>query len=130
LAGEGYFGETGRVLEGPHTSLEGYRAPDGGTIRTMTTQFESADAAKAAHQKLDHSAAEIVKQEDILDESGKVIGERSVLTLVDKDHKKSTAIIITKGVDFREFVSSSAQDVLAFEEDCLKGRVHPSPCRR
>jgi hypothetical protein len=109
MAGEGF-------LEGAHTSLEAYKAPDGEIIRTVTAHFKSADAAKTAHQNLNHSAAEIVKQEDISDGSGKVIGERSVLTLVDKDDKRSTAIVVTKGADFREFVSSSARDVLAFED--------------
>ena len=109
MAGEGY-------LEGAHTTLDSYKAPGGERIDTTRANFGSADAAKTAHQHLDNSAAEIVKREDILDEAGKVIGERSVLTLVDKDHKKSTAIVITKGADFRELVSSSARDVLAYED--------------
>ena len=51
-----------------------------------------------------------------MDESGKVIGYRSVLTSVDKDGKKSTAIVRTKGIDFREYICASASDALAFEE--------------
>jgi hypothetical protein len=111
MAGEG-------ILDGVHTTLDSYKRPDGERIDTITARIGSVDgvAAKAFHQHFDHSAAEIVKQEDILDGSGKVIGYRSVLTLVDKDHKKSTAIVITKGADFREYVSSSARDALAFEE--------------
>jgi len=109
MAGEG-------LLEGVHTDLMSYKAPDGERINTERAEFGSADGAKTAHQHLDHSAAEIVKREDILDGSAKVIGERSVLTLVDKDGKKSTAIVITKGADFQEFICSSARDVLAFEE--------------
>ncbi len=111
MAGEG-------LLEGVHTDLMSYKAPDGERIDTVKATIGSADGdgAKTFHQKIDHSAAEIVKREDILDGAGKVIGERSVLTLVDKDGKKSTAIVITKGADFQEFICSSARDVLAFEE--------------
>jgi hypothetical protein len=109
MAGQGF-------LEGTRSSLEGYKAPDGERINTTTAQFGSAEAAKAAHQHLDHSAAEVLKKEDIVDGAGKVIGERSVLILINKDKKKSTAIVITKGADFREYVSSSARDALAFED--------------
>jgi hypothetical protein len=109
MAGEG-------LLEGAHTSLMAYKAPDGERIETVTAHFKSADAAKTAHQNVNHSAVGILKQENISDESGKVIGERSVLVLVDKDQKKSTAIVITKGGLFREFICASAPDVLAFEK--------------
>jgi hypothetical protein len=111
MGGEGY-------RDGVFTILYSYRAPDGEVIGTEKATIGSADgvAAKTFHQKIDRLAAEIVQQEDILDASGKVIGYRSVLTLVDKDHKKSTAIVITKGPDFREYTSSSARAALAFEE--------------
>ena len=81
------------ILDGVDTDLYSYKAPDGEIIVTVKATIGSAGgvAAKAFHQKIDHSAAEIVKQEDILDESGKVIGYRSILTLVDKDGKKSTS---------------------------------------
>jgi hypothetical protein len=83
-------------------------------------------AQRFAHQHVDQSAAEVVKREDILDQSGKVIGYRSVLTLAEKDGKKSTAVVITKGGDFREYISSSLRDILAFE-DYLKSLpvAHP-----
>lgn len=111
MAGEG-------ILDGVHTTLDSYKKPDGERIDTVKATIGSADGdgAKTFHQKIDHSAAEIVKREDISDGSGKVIGERSVLTLVDKDHKKSTAIVITKGADFREYICASASDALAFED--------------
>jgi hypothetical protein len=106
------------IRDGVSTTDDSYRAPDGEIIVTVKATIGSADGdgAKTFHQKIDHSAAEIVKREDILDGSGKVIGERSVLTLVDKDHKKSTAIVITKGADFREYICASASDALAFED--------------
>jgi hypothetical protein len=109
--GEGY-------LDGVFTILYSYRAPDGEIISTARATIGSADgdAAKTFHQEIDHSAAEIVKQEDFLDESGKVIGYRSVLTLVDKDGKRSTAIVMTKGSNFTRYMSSSLPDLLAFEE--------------
>jgi hypothetical protein len=107
------------ILDGVSTALYSYRAPDGEIIVTVKATIGSADgvAAKDFHQRIDHSAAEIVKQADILDESGKVIGYRSVLTLVDKDGKKSTAILITRGIDFLQLTCASAADVLAFEDN-------------
>jgi hypothetical protein len=106
-------------LDGVATILYSYRAPDREIIFTVKATVGSADgvAARAFHQKIDHSAAEIVKQEDILDGSGKVIGERSVLNLVDEHGKKSTSIVITKGADFLQLTCVSAADVLAFEEE-------------
>jgi hypothetical protein len=106
------------LLNGVGVSNNSYRAPDGERIDTSRATIGSADgdAAKTFHQEIDHSAAEIIKQGDILDESGRVIGYRSVLTLVDKDGKKFTAIVITKRADFREYISSSAPAALAFEE--------------
>jgi hypothetical protein len=73
MAGQGF-------LEGVSASLEGYKGPNGERISTVTADFGVVDAAKAAHQHFDLSAAEIVKQEDVLDDSGKVIGQRSILT--------------------------------------------------
>jgi hypothetical protein len=106
------------LLNGVGVSNNSYRAPDGERIDTSRATIGSADgvAAKTFHQKIDHSAAEIIKQEDILDESGKTICYRSVLTLVDKGGKKFTAVVITKGADFREYVSTSGRAVLEFEE--------------
>jgi hypothetical protein len=107
---------------GVATALSSYKAPDGERIDTEKATIGSADgqAAKTFHQHLDHSAAEIVKREDILDGSGKVIGERSVLSFVDKDGKKSTSIVITKGADFLQLTCTSAADVLAFEDEYNK----------
>jgi hypothetical protein len=51
-----------------------------------------------------------------LDDCPKAIGYRSVLTLADKYGKKSAAVAITKGADFRKYNCSSLRDVLAFEE--------------
>jgi hypothetical protein len=115
-AGEG-------VLDGVTTDLHSYRAPDGEIIVTVRATIGSAAdgvASKIFHQKIDNSAAQIIKQENILDGSGQVIGERSVLILVDKDGKKSTSIVITKGADFLELTSASAADVLAFEGEYNK----------
>jgi hypothetical protein len=106
---------TGHIKESP-SSFGVYKGPNGEIINTVVADFGIIAAAKAAHQHLDHSAAEVIKQEDISDESGKVIGYRSVLTLVDKDGKKSTAIVITKGGAFRVYISASARDALAFED--------------
>jgi hypothetical protein len=103
-------------IEGRVSSIGGYEGPNGEHVGRVTADFGIIAAAKAAHRPVDHSAAEIVKQEDIVDESGKVVGYRSVLTLVDKDGKKSTAIVVTKGGDFREYISLSAKDALAFED--------------
>ena len=105
---------TGRI-EDRTSSLGGFKGPNGEIISTVRADFGIIAAAKAAHQHVDRSAAEIVKQEDILDASGKVIGYRSVLTLADKDGKKSIAVVITKGGDFSEYIASSLRDVLAFE---------------
>jgi len=109
-------------LVGVGTALHSYRAPDGEIIGTEKATIGSADGvfAKTFHQKIDHSAAKMVEQEDILDASGKVIGYRSVLTLIDKDGKKSTAIVITKGADFLRLTCASAADVLAFEDEYNK----------
>jgi hypothetical protein len=109
LAGEG-------VLEGVHTNLDVYKAPDGGRVEMVTAHFATADAARSAQEKLNRSAVKILKREDLLDRSAKVVGERSVVTLVDKDRKKSTAIIVTMGTEFREYASYSEQDALAFEK--------------
>jgi hypothetical protein len=103
-------------LEGRPSSVGGYKGPNEEIIDTVTADFGIIAAAKAAHQHVDHSAAEIVKQEDILDDSGKVISYRSVLTLVDKDGKKSTAVVITKDGEFHEDISSSLGNALAFED--------------
>jgi hypothetical protein len=102
-------------IEGRTSALGGYEGPNGEQISTMVADFGIIAGAKGAHQHVDHSAAEIVQQGDILDESGKVIGYRSVLTLVDQGGKKSSAVVITKGGDFREYKSPSLWDVLAFD---------------
>jgi hypothetical protein len=118
MAGEGFLDG----LAGVGTALYAYRAPDGEIIGTEKAAIGSADGvfAKTFHQKIDDSADKIVKQEDIMDASGKVIGYRSVLTLVDKDGKKSTAIVITKGADFLRLACAAAADVLAFEDEYNK----------
>jgi hypothetical protein len=108
------MGGMGRI-EDRASSLGGYKGPNGEIISTVTADFGIIAAAKAAHQHVDRSAVEIIKQADILDASGKVIGYRSVLTLVDKNGKKS-AVVVTKGGNFSEYISSSLQDVLAFED--------------
>lgn len=102
--------------DGQPSALGGYIGPNGEKIGTVTADFGVISAAKAAHQHVYYSAAEIMKQEDILDENGKVIGYRSVLSLFDKDHKKVTHVVVTKGSYFREIISYSAQDALAFED--------------
>jgi hypothetical protein len=115
-------------IEGRISSFGSFRGPSGEIIGRETADFGIIAAAQSAHQHVDHSAAEIVKQEDILDESGKVIGYRSVLTLADKDGKKSAAVVVTKGGDFREYTSSSLRDILAFEEYIKSlAAEHPKP---
>jgi hypothetical protein len=103
-------------IEDRTSALGGYEGPNGEQISTVVADFGIIAAAKAAHQHVDQSAAEIIEQEDILDESGNVIGYTSVLTLTDKDGKKSTAVVMTTGGNFTEYISSSLRDILAFEE--------------